>query len=130
MKACSKCGGSKDESEFYRSKKSRDGLTSWCRPCSSKANSACKMKQYWADSEFRDRQKKRSLDYYYSKDRRPNVGQYRRWSEEDPERVRTLLKCCLTIKEIAEKTGIGEARVAYKTTGLRKEIRLQALESA
>lgn len=33
MKQCSKCGKTKDRSEFPRRKSSRDGLHGWCRPC-------------------------------------------------------------------------------------------------
>lgn len=33
MKNCSKCKFNKEQSEFYRSSKSKDGLSSWCKQC-------------------------------------------------------------------------------------------------
>lgn len=33
-KDCSRCGESKDRAEFWRSKRSKDGLQSYCRECS------------------------------------------------------------------------------------------------
>jgi hypothetical protein len=35
MKRCSKCKKSKDESEFYRKPRHKDGLSYWCRKCES-----------------------------------------------------------------------------------------------
>lgn len=40
MKVCSKCGGSKPESEFYTSRESRDGLNPSCKPCCRLASQA------------------------------------------------------------------------------------------
>ena len=33
MKKCTKCGIEKDESEFYKNKKAKDGLRHWCKAC-------------------------------------------------------------------------------------------------
>jgi hypothetical protein len=33
MKKCTKCKKRKDESEFYRNGRSKDGLGSWCKDC-------------------------------------------------------------------------------------------------
>ena len=32
-KSCRKCGEAKEPAEFPRSKRTRDGLSSWCRAC-------------------------------------------------------------------------------------------------
>ena len=37
LKCCTKCNQWKDESQFYRNRKSKDGLKSRCKKCSSKA---------------------------------------------------------------------------------------------
>lgn len=33
MRVCTKCGVAKDEAEFYRDSRSKDGLRAWCKPC-------------------------------------------------------------------------------------------------
>jgi len=38
MKICSKCGASKDESEFSKDKRAKDGMQGRCKLCSGKAN--------------------------------------------------------------------------------------------
>lgn len=38
MKKCTKCGVEKDESEFSRGSGKKDGLSSWCKKCSSEYN--------------------------------------------------------------------------------------------
>ena len=35
MKQCTKCEKLKDESEFYRKSRNKDGLSYWCRECES-----------------------------------------------------------------------------------------------
>lgn len=39
-KTCSKCKSLKSSTEFHKSKHTKSGLTSWCKPCSSKYQAA------------------------------------------------------------------------------------------
>lgn len=49
-KICSKCGEQKDQPEFYKSSKTKDGLQRWCKACSSE-NSKIRN----SDPQFRNR---------------------------------------------------------------------------
>ena len=33
MKTCSRCGKTKDDGDFYRASRLKDGLHSWCKAC-------------------------------------------------------------------------------------------------
>lgn len=44
MKYCPKCDTKKDESNFYRNPKSRDGLQSYCKDCEKETQRASRLK--------------------------------------------------------------------------------------
>ena len=54
-KVCPHCPekGVQAREAFGPSKRYRDGLTSWCKSCASKASSACSTKRYQNDPEYR-----------------------------------------------------------------------------
>lgn len=54
-KRCKKCCTEKPEYEFYKAKRTRDGLTDWCKPCN---NEAAKI------SMRKNRLRKRGIDFY------------------------------------------------------------------
>lgn len=73
MKVCSKCGIEKDEGEFNKRKKSKDGLNYWCKSC----------KKEW-------RKNNKEYDKEYSKEYRENNKEYfnlyrKKWYKENKE---------------------------------------------
>ena len=56
MKFCKKCGETRDESEFAKMKRAKDGLQSKCKVCN---------KKYY--DENREREKARTSKFYYDK---------------------------------------------------------------
>lgn len=44
MKACTRCGAEKPESEFHKNKRAKDGLTAQCRECSNRSSAKSKEK--------------------------------------------------------------------------------------
>src|ERR1051325_324958 len=59
QKKCSKCGESKDRSEFYKDKRYKDGLYPSCKACKAKV-----FKSYY-DGEGGDRYRAKGLKFYY-----------------------------------------------------------------
>lgn len=60
MKTCSKCLEEKEYSEFYKSKNTKSGLGSWCKPCYSS-----KHKERSNDESYTDGRKEYRLINYY-----------------------------------------------------------------
>lgn len=65
MKVCAKCGDDKDESEFFKDKRSSDGLQSYCKKCKSKL--VCK---YYKDNPSKAYKRDYSTGKYKEKGRR------------------------------------------------------------
>lgn len=61
MKKCTKCGVEKPLSEFHKNKKSKDGLSSYCKSCSSIYGKEW-LKQNW------EKRRASNLKYYYNID--------------------------------------------------------------
>ena len=69
MKKCSKCGVKKDESEFYKRKKSNDGLCSRCKEC---------MKEY-KHKHYKENKEKLSIkSKKYYKENKEKIGDMRK----------------------------------------------------
>ena len=45
MKQCTKCKKRKDESEFYRRRRNKDGLAVWCKECADEATNKCRRRR-------------------------------------------------------------------------------------
>ncbi len=45
MKQCTKCKKRKDESEFYRKRRNKDGLAVWCKECADEATNECRRRR-------------------------------------------------------------------------------------
>jgi hypothetical protein len=50
-KACTRCGDAKEPAEFPRNKRTRDGLSSWCRSCHNEARRV--VARYVYDAELK-----------------------------------------------------------------------------
>ena len=80
MKICSLCNCSKDYSEFLKSKETKDGLGSWCKPCRKEYNIKYRMdndtklkelsKKYYINN--RNHIRNRSKNRYHS-DKKPEI---------------------------------------------------------
>ena len=74
MKECSKCGETKDVSEYYNIKSSKDGLASWCKSCQ-----ASRHARWHKDN------KEANLEYarqYYADNREKILPRYREYSKQ------------------------------------------------
>lgn len=69
MKRCSRCGGFKAEDEFYKDKRSKDGLTSECKSCNYKYSKAYKQRTKDKQREYvkKNQIKKKAELYEYKK---------------------------------------------------------------
>ena len=54
-KKCTKCGITKDESEFYNDRKGKNGLSSRCKKCSLKHSKEYKKKNQQATTAYKKR---------------------------------------------------------------------------
>ena len=97
MKTCKKCKVEKPNSEFYKSKASKDGLQTRCKPCLNvltefvtvevKRCSRCNTIKSAAD--FTIDRKSRDMLKYYCKDCNHKVG--RKWVKDNPIRHREYI---------------------------------------
>ena len=70
MKTCSKCGGAKPTSEFYKRSKSHDGLMPCCKSCTSRISKS----RYAASDEIK----------------KAAIARSKVWASENPERFREI----------------------------------------
>ena len=88
MKQCSKCKEYKDESEFYKHIKCKDGLFSSCKKCNDKHN-----KQYYKSNKNKwTGYSKRQTDtkyhkQYYLKNKEKLLRQHYQWRENNKEKL-------------------------------------------
>ena len=69
MKTCSRCGNTKDDNEFYKNARLKDGLHSWCKACCKAAR-----RLRWEDPAVKVR----------------NAVAVRKWREGHPEKVKEI----------------------------------------
>lgn len=81
MKTCTKCRESKDESEFNRSRATKDGFQYWCRSCS-KAYFKNRYEQY--PELMRSQNNKHSRTW-----QKKNPDYCRNWRERNPAKIRS-----------------------------------------
>ena len=72
MKKCTKCEIEKNESDFYKSKTSKDGLYSWCKGC---------LKEYQKEYKKTDKYKKQQEEYEKTNKRKENKIKYKKTDE-------------------------------------------------
>jgi len=106
MKACSKCGENKDESQFYKDKRFKSGLRSDCKTCQNtrtsqwrrlnreKTNLSCRKyyernKEKWVErnKSLPEEKRQQKLDYmceYHAKNRERVVKRLKEWRKNRP----------------------------------------------
>jgi len=126
VKRCSKCGVEKDESEFYKEKKVKDGLCAHCKKCdienrrkwreansekeretSRKWREANREKKREANRNWSEanQEKLRDANRRYREANREKVREvYRRYREANPEKVASTHAACY----IKRTTGLTE----------------------
>lgn len=108
LKACTKCGTTKEATDFRARKSAKDGLTSWCRSCLNEASKFCmrdhvkkpgvrermiendkaRYQRLKDDPAFQEKQRERAKEYCA----RPEVKvaaaeRNRKWIAANPERA-------------------------------------------
>lgn len=63
MKICRRCNKEKSDEEFYKIKKSKDGLDSWCKSCKNKYNR--KYSEKWNRNPKNKRKRKKWKNKWY-----------------------------------------------------------------
>jgi len=99
MKICKKCGEEKNESEFNKSKQSKDGLNNKCKECDNKERKI-----------YRDNNIEKVREYkkkYYNKNKIIILESYKKKIEENKEHY--LLRC----KKNREKIKTSEKIIIY-----------------
>ena len=96
-KRCYKCGADKPRADFYRDKRSRDGLKFECRPCFYAMSRAWQKKNPEKLREIAQRSRAKHYDRHiagcranYQAHREERYAYHVRWREEHPERWRDL----------------------------------------
>jgi hypothetical protein len=95
MKKCTKCGIEKEESEFYKSSKSKDGLVSSCKQC----YKACSSAYYQKNSDlilekvkiYQEQHKERLHErakQYRSENKEQHAQYNKQYDEENKERIK------------------------------------------
>jgi hypothetical protein len=69
MKTCTKCNESFDVSMFYSSRNGRDGLSSWCKPCTKE-----QQRTYHA--------------VWYKENREKKLSESVAWAKSNPEKIK------------------------------------------
>jgi 5-methylcytosine-specific restriction endonuclease McrA len=72
VKSCPRCEQEKPESDFYKNKSTKDGLTAYCKVCTK----AYQKKEYAENSEVRERKKQHAK--HYKLENRPRYNQLAR----------------------------------------------------
>ena len=99
MKICSRCKNEKDEIEFYREKRSKDGLNCACKQCINNVNKEWGkknpdiIKKKSRNAHEKHRKKEREYARKYAKSlREENYEKYKynkdKWEKENPEKVK------------------------------------------
>jgi hypothetical protein len=112
MKRCSRCRYEKDENEFYKDKRSTDGLNCACKPCVNKINKEWGnknqeiRKKISQNAHERNREKEREYAREYARKlREENYKKYReakdKWDRENPEKAKSVRR--KAVKKWTEK---------------------------
>lgn len=78
MKQCTKCKEWKEENEFYKDKRVKGGLRSWCKLCSIAGNKQYFAKKYREDPKFRERYNAANAEYQRNRRRLKNTPERKR----------------------------------------------------
>ena len=84
MKVCPKCGLSKSLDYFYKNKRTKDGLTVWCKTCCAISN-----KKHHSLNKLEINSKQRD---YYNKHKDERKVVIAKWQENNPEKVKNIIK--------------------------------------
>ncbi len=92
MKRCPKCEFNKEVSFFYKSKHTKDGLTSWCRECNTKFKKRTqeqrqREREYSIRYDADHKEEKREYNKNYKKS---DIG--KKWFKENKDKVKNWLK--------------------------------------
>jgi len=80
MKKCSKCGVEKELSEFYKNKKSNNGIYSICKKCECK-----KSKDYYQNNKEKLKENMKEYSKEYRENNKEKINEYcRKRREKDP----------------------------------------------
>jgi hypothetical protein len=91
MKECSKCKEKKDLSFFTKLKKSKDGLSYWCKECRKKSQYKWLQKNKEKIKAYNKKNKEKIKAYrkkYYEKNKEKMKENAARWHKNNPEKVK------------------------------------------
>ena len=83
MKTCVKCSLEKEEKDFYKCSRSRDGFNSWCKHC----NNEHGVKKY---RKGHTKKVKQAKNAYYLKNKEACLAKNREWRLNNPDRHKEL----------------------------------------
>jgi hypothetical protein len=119
-KTCTRCGESKPLTEFYKWKRSKDGLTAGCKECiraarreyvaehheevnaslrawhqGNREKAVARLRDYWAENAERLREQKRE---HYAANRERILEDTRKYAERNPQKMDARMKMRSAIK--------------------------------
>lgn len=130
LKRCSLCKEEKQLAAFSTHRQKKDGLSSWCKPCSvakvktytDSAESRAKKKVYDAARTERLQEKlKQQARLRYEKKREIILNDVKAWAAANPEKRRAIAQGYKHRRRAVEKAGISGAELkAWKDAVLKK----------